>query len=214
MRSRCLARVKCTVYALYAINRSSSSSDTALVHDVLTATRPPCGEVPAPVSFPGAFDEGERRRGRAGRVDLKLKGEDLHRKPPAVRAQDGVRILFQLVCQWRSAILRDSGRCKKPFYLWRFPWKVHLCRALPHERTDRDHYDHSSSAERAIISIQARSSRPARCYQRSACGVASPGNSAVPALFGGDAGGVDREILGKDGLQQIRHLFGDIHSAH
>ena len=45
MLSRCLARVKCTVYALYAINRSSSFSDTALVHDVLTAKTPRCGAV-------------------------------------------------------------------------------------------------------------------------------------------------------------------------
>src|SRR5712664_2944444 len=70
MLSRCFARFRCTVYVLYAINWSSWLRDTALVHDVLTARTPRCGAVLAPVSFPRAFDEGERRRGRGGRARL------------------------------------------------------------------------------------------------------------------------------------------------
>src|SRR6202165_275305 len=78
MLSRCLARFRCTVYALYAINRSSSFRDTALVHDVLTARTPRCGAVLVPCSRERLIG-GDRRRGRAGRVLLFAANNSVNR---------------------------------------------------------------------------------------------------------------------------------------
>jgi hypothetical protein len=100
---------------------------------------------------------------------------------------------------------------------WPFPGKAQLCRASPHERPDQNHNhnhnEHSSSAQRAAIGIRARRSRPARCYSAVLAVLLLLAIMLFLLSLGATLEGADREILAKDGLQQIGLLSGDTHSG-